>query len=125
MINTGKTPALNVLPLSKVYIWNGEPPPIPRSEVEAAKPVSHGLLAPGTVPASGAAFSTSPFIADKGSVDAYNSGKSRIYVRAILTYRDISGVNHWTTICILHFHGTSLEEFSYCQDGNDADNNRK
>jgi hypothetical protein len=54
-------------------------------------------------------------------------GPINLYVRGILRYKDTfsSGINHWTTFCIFHIHGRPVDEYNFCEHGNDIDHNKK
>jgi hypothetical protein len=119
-IDTGKTPALDVIPLTQVSITDELSPPPLGQTTEAPKSI--GMLAPG---AGGVSFTTEAPRYLKPAIDAYNAGNARFYVRAKVTYSDVSKIEHWTTICIFHMHGHPLDEFNYCSDGNDVDRNTK
>jgi hypothetical protein len=120
MINTGKTPALNLVPGSQPFISSSEPPP-PLAEDPAAPVTSIGVLAPGPTDMH---FTTgaSPF--HKIGIDLYKFGSARYYIRAKITYLDVNNVRHWTTICASHAYGRNLAEFEYCSEGNDMDKNK-
>jgi hypothetical protein len=115
--NTGKTPALDMLPTTTTFIG---PYALPLGgTIEPRK--SMGLLSPGPSDMSFAA-SVVPF--DKKPIDDYNRKISFYYVRAMITYVDVNKVSHWTVVCIYHTHGEPLTEYQYCPEGNDVDRNK-
>jgi hypothetical protein len=119
-INNGKTPALDVIPLTHPSAQPlPQPLPQPRdvdwSVFEGN--ISKGLLPPGTV---GFTVTTHPMVLTN-SLPQYNSGVNAIFVQAKVVYNDAFNIPHWTTICAAHFHGTPLHEFGYCERGNDVD----
>ena len=117
MINTGKGPALRVTPKSKLYVWQGEPPNDPIRAEEPA--VIQVILSPGV---TGMQFETAPMtIADQATVESYNSGRSKIYIRGEIDYEDIFRLPHRTTLCALHTHGEPLDAFTLCGHGNEID----
>ena len=119
--NTGKTPALDTIPSSKVSSWTkGQMPPI--MEQLLPTPVSRGIIAPGSNRNS---FRTAPLTVPANHISAYISGQNLIYVQAKVGYRDVNNIQHWTTLCAAHPYGASLDEFNYCEQGNEADNNKK
>jgi hypothetical protein len=121
VMNTGKTPALDLIPISKPYIWPITMllPELDISEVTKAKSI--GVLAPGHV---GTGFTSDTLPDKQAALDAYNSGLNYYYVRARIDYSDVNGAKHWTTLCVYHIKGRPLTEFNYCPDGNDVDRNQ-
>jgi hypothetical protein len=118
MRNTGKTPALDLIPHSQASIWDHC---ASLDESKILPPKSIGVLAPGQTGMSFKADSL-PYI--EKSVNEYNAGLSRYCVRAKIHYTDVNGTEHWTTLCIYHTHGRPLAEFDYCSEGNDLDRNK-
>jgi hypothetical protein len=120
IINTGKTPAIDVVPISKVLIWHGEPPPT-HFGISTKGALSRSILAPGTGTGSKASFTTDSFKLDAQQIDAYRRRQSSVYVHAKVFYTDTFDDLHWTTICISHEFGMPLDSFSFCEKGNDVD----
>lgn len=121
LVNTGKTPALKIYPMSQAGIWYNSSSP-PQMGNVSTPPKSIGVLAPGT---SEIFFTSDPIPYVKDAVDTYNNGTANIYIRAKIIYADVNSILHWTTVCIFHIHGRPLDEFGYCGDGNEMDGNNK
>jgi hypothetical protein len=115
LVNSGKTPALNVISKAHPSNWNQQPPERDWSVFEGRE--SHGLLPPGV---SSLSIKTAPLTLTNGLAD-YNSGINSIYVQAKITYLDSFAIPHWTTVCVLHHHGRPLNEFDFCEIGNSVD----
>ncbi len=117
--NTGKTPALDQISRSIVLSWDVEPP-ITNFGPPPPTVVSKGMIPPGF---NGLTFTTDPLKLNSGQVAAYKTGPNKIYLHARIDYRDsfTATTPHWTTICVYHQFGKPLDEFSYCQYGNDVD----
>lgn len=121
--NTGKTPALSMIPYSQPSIAN-QCAPLDESNLPAPKGI--GILAPGQ---TGMSFTTDalPYIggpAHSGPADVYIKGSDIYCVRVKIIYSDASQNTHWTRLCIYHIHGEGLNQFHYCRDGNDVDKNQ-
>jgi len=116
--NTGKTPALDMIPVSSVSLWDFEPPEPDLSKVIPI--VSRGILAPGfrnfSFDTEGDHFK--PKLVD---IAAYQDGRKRIYIHGMIRYRDSFNLQRWTKFCIWHKYGSPLDNFSYCEHGNDVD----
>lgn len=54
-------------------------------------------------------------------VDAYTNKTNRICVQAMMRYRDSFKRWHWTKVCAFHVFGTPLDNFNYCSNGNEVD----
>lgn len=119
MSNSGKTPALNISPWSKVSVWIGEPPVFSIKDIPTEnKLFSRSTLPPGPTDSH---FITDPIKVRQAPMVAYKSGQSHIYVQAGIRYTDSVNKSDWTTICISHGFGKPLNEFMYCNQGNDMD----
>lgn len=120
--NTGKTPALDVIPVSQTSLFGMEPAQPDFSTVTPV--VSRGILAPGIKTFS---FDTggSHYKPTLPDIAAYQNTLKRIWIYGMLRYRDPSNLPHWTKFCIWHKYGTPLDEFSYCEHGNDVDHQEK
>jgi len=118
--NTGKTPAVDLIPQSRLFSWNEEPPPTDFAEPKD-KIISKGIIPPGG--GGGNSFTTDPLILDAIKVGAYKGKSNRIYIHAYLNYKDgLSGSKlHWTRLCAYHTFGDKLDEFVYCKAGNEID----
>jgi hypothetical protein len=116
--NTGKTPALDVIPTVSTSLWGLEPPQPDFSSIIPI--VSRGILAPEVKNFS---FDTGAdhFKPKLPDVAAYLDARKRIYIHGIIRYRDSFNDHHWTTFCIWHKVGTPLDRFDYCEHGNDVD----
>jgi hypothetical protein len=45
----------------------------------------------------------------------------RLYFYMLLTYEDSLGTDHWTAVCAFHVYGSPLNEFVFCDTGNEMD----
>jgi hypothetical protein len=118
IVNSGKTPALNVNPDGRVSLWVGLPPPEDFAKLVGVR--TKAMIPPGA--AGGTHFSW-PFRISRAQVDAYTAGVAKIYAEALINYTDAfaTGGRHWTKVCASHASGRPLGEFSYCDQGNDVD----
>lgn len=117
VINTGKTPGLDLTSQSRLASWNVEPPPA--VFVAPASAPSKGILAPGVTTVT---FTTDPLsLTNSDQLDAYTSKQNRIYIEAIVRYSDAFGKSHWTKVCAYHASGMPLTTFQYCEHGNEID----
>ena len=57
------------------------------------------------------------------AIDAasYKDGRTKLYLEGELRYHDINRTPHWTEFCISHQHNKPLDEFNFCDAGNDLD----
>ena len=116
--NTGKTPALDVISVSRTSLSGLEPV---QPDLSTVTPIiSRGVLAPEVknfyFDTEGAHFK--PPLLD---VAAYQDARKKIYIQGLIRYRDSFNEQHWTTFCIQHKYGTPLDDFGYCEHGNDVD----
>jgi Ca2+/Na+ antiporter len=116
--NTGKTPALEIIPATKTELLTLEPDPPDFSNV--APVVSRGILAPSVRNFN---FDTvaNHFKPKLTDVAAYQDSRKRIYVSGIVYYRDPSTIRHWTRFCVWHKFGMPPDDFSFCEHGNEVD----
>lgn len=117
IINSGKTPALDVLPMSHPSDRSDEPPEVNDWTTVAKGTRKRGLLPPGI---TGLTFTTAPLTLTNG-LGEYDAGTNSIYVQAKIIYLDTFKKSHWTTVCVLHRHGRPMGEFDFCERGNDMD----
>ncbi len=118
--NTGKTPAIDVVPQWKLFSWDTEPLPT-EFGLPIGAVISRGIISPGSTAVS---FTTDPIVFNTTQLAAYNAGNTRIYVHARIVYKDIFNEQHWTSLCIIHKHGMPLDSWNYCEHGNDADHDQ-
>jgi hypothetical protein len=117
VFNSGKTPALEMTNESILLSSNIEPPPTAFSF--ELNPVSRSIVPPGT---AGTFFKTNPLtLKTLSQASAYGSGLSKIYVEAIIHYKDTFGHSHWTRVCAWHASGAPLDTFLFCEHGNEMD----
>jgi len=117
VINTGKTPALDVTPEFKIDFSPSSEIPVPAYILAA--PQSRAILAPGITTAS---FTGKPLILkESAQIDAYGLKTHRIWFQALIQYKDTFNRPHWTKVCAYHYFGQSLNVFEYCDRGNTAD----
>lgn len=132
LINSGRTPALTVIPQCKVFVWETgrgvnelagamelEPPftsfPIPPEKALSTMSVSPGM--------TGRRFNSPPAKLDKDRLVSYGAKKSVLLFHALILYKDVfsPGHWHWTTLCAYHVNGKAPGEFSFCANNNDMD----
>jgi len=122
VINTGKTPAIDVIPLTAMSSWPPEPPA--QDFPKPSGPTNRGVLPPAS-PAAVGNFNITPdpplVLDTEAELSAYNNGPNNLYIQGKFWYTDIFHRQHWTTFCIFHPHGRPLESFNYCVVGNDVD----
>jgi hypothetical protein len=117
VINTGRTPALDLTDQAVLASWPGQPPRV--SFVLPPNPVSKAILAPGPTNMS---FTSAPLILTTDiQMSAYTAKANHIYVQALVRYTDAFKRLHWTRICADHISGTPLDVFQYCTEGNEID----
>ena len=54
-------------------------------------------------------------------VARYNNGEAMLCVHAMIRYKDIFGKSHWTSVCAFRSHSDQVNQFSYCEQGNEMD----
>jgi hypothetical protein len=121
IINTGKTPAIEVIAQSRISMMNSEQQ-LPLM-VQLGPTKSRGMLPPAgqSVPGN-FSFTTDPMTAvNVVQIQAYYSGANRLYLDGRVDYGDAFGIKHWTKFCLFHLNGSALDAFSYCQNGNNVD----
>lgn len=117
MVNTGKTPAIDVHEYTDIYIWEGEPPE--NSLVERGQPKSLAIIPPGSTKIS---FKTPLGLKlNSTQLAKYADHSLSLYVKSIIRYKDVFAQPHRTNICVFHEQGKPLDFWSYCEHGNDAD----
>lgn len=119
VVNSGKTPALNVAPASRLSLWTGQPPPVDFG-TRTGLP-NQGIITPGGV--GDLHFMSDPWRLTRIQVDAYRAGTTRIYAQVLIDYTDafVNSTPHWTRICVWHANGRPLTEFGFCDQGNEMD----
>lgn len=117
LLNTGKTPALNLVNQSILAFWNSEPPEA--NFIVPATAISKGMLSPGITQLT---FTTDPMtLTTTAQIEAYTSKTNKVYIQAIIRYTDTFRRDHWTRVCAFHSSETPLDYFQYCQQGNEID----
>lgn len=113
VINSGKTVAKQMVTSSGVYLHAEGIPP--RPNWAALNKVSTSDLPPNpqgvTIPASLDRLNNS-------AVSVYRSRRSKLYVRLLITYFDVSDKPRSTEVCVLHTFGDPLHAFSFCPTDN-------
>ncbi|HMH11769.1 MAG TPA: hypothetical protein VK578_01555 [Edaphobacter sp.] len=109
LINTGRTPGLEVVTISRPYHWHGVPPQEDFPGYTGA--LTKTIIPPGVSPYSG---ETDSMEMNDSAIVEYNATRANIYFRAKITYRDIFNHDHWMTICAFHVHGEPLNNFQFC-----------
>jgi hypothetical protein len=117
IVNSGKTPALDSVPMTHPSDFPSDPPDVADWDTVAQGTNKRGLVSPGM---TGLTVTTAPLTLVNG-LNAYNAGVNSIYVQAKITYFDTFNKPHWTTVCVLHHHGKPPGEFEMCERGNDVD----
>jgi hypothetical protein len=117
IINTGKTPALELINQSKLFFLNIDPP---QTNFDLpVNPRSRAIVAPG---ASGVEFqSDSMTLKTLSQMGFYTNLSYKIYLEALIRYKDTFNQDHWTTVCAYHVSGAPLSTFQYCEHGNEVD----
>jgi hypothetical protein len=118
--NSGKTPAMDVIPHSQsglIYSCSMMPPMPELADPKDVKSI--GILPPGQ---SGITYTTDPFSQiTQPEVTSYTNGMTRVVVQGLIRYTDEFHTKHWTKFRVFHEHGTPLNIWSYCDSGNDVD----
>lgn len=124
IVNTGKTPAIDVYVQHDLRGVDGVPPSVTRQRVEFVVPKVHAsrsLSAPGARPQT---FTTPPYELNEAAVMQYSGRRATIFINAIIRYRDTFGIPHWTTYCAYHLIGQGLAQVLFCSGGNATDHNQ-
>jgi len=125
-VNTGRTPAIDVTTRTSLSISNVVPPfpnlPLPEH-------VNYrGIIAPSpsiTDRTYSFKHEDPPITIPDRFVQPYKDQRFTIYIYAVIRYRDVFKIPHWTAICAMHKFGQSLSEFNNCPYGNELDQNQK
>lgn len=116
IVNHGKSPALNVITQSRFLISESEPLMSAFELCESGR--STAVLAPGEASTT---FKLKPRALAIKEAAIYRAKQANLYVHAIVRYKDIFQISHWTTLCMYHVYGEGLGTFHYCGHGNDMD----
>lgn len=117
--NSGKSPAMDVSPKSRLLLWQTDPEPT--GDVVVATPkLSIGIVAPGT---NSPRADTDRWTPTQPAVNSYKQKATRLYVQGRIEYSDIFKSPHWTDLCAYHVFGTPLDAFTMCARGNEIDRN--
>lgn len=113
--NSGRTPAVDVMQRADIKILGvGDPyglPPLGGARTGVIFPSPTGL-----------SFDTTALTATEQELTSYlNNDSYVLIVTARITYRDVFGIAHFTTVCVAHRHGQGRANFSLCPEGNDVD----
>jgi hypothetical protein len=114
--NSGKTPALNMVPQSIIFLNPIAPPMTKFPEPQTAE--SRSIVAPGPTTMN---FMTKPWVIEQTYISQYTKKDLTLYLHALIRYSDTFGTNHWTSVCAIHTYGAPLNEFQYCEQGNEID----
>jgi len=115
VFNSGRTPALDVHSVMSAYSGSHQPPDVDWPKYLKGSP--HWVLWPQQ---DAHTIHTDP-LSLANSLGDYNAGINSVYIQVKITYKDVFGVEHWTTVCKLHHHGRPLNEWDSCRSGNNAD----
>jgi hypothetical protein len=125
-INTGKTPAFDLMTISEISAGAEEPSILTDIAGHAAKtsktPPSYGILPPSST--GGIVnfhYSTGTLKFDEAQLAAYHAGVFNIYIQSIINYRDTFGQQYQARVCAYHAYGMPLDELSLCRQGNSID----
>jgi hypothetical protein len=67
-------------------------------------------------------FTTNPLTLNTlTQISFYTTGTYKIYLEALIRYRDTFNQPHWTRVCAYHISGAPLDTFQYCEHGNEID----
>ena len=116
--NTGKTPAMNEVNQSQVYLWPVPPVMTNFSKPQPKESNSITIIAPG---APATSFITTKWKPQDAFVTSYRSKGMRFFVHAKAWFSDSFGTPHWTSVCASHGFSEPLDEFEYCGIGNEVD----
>lgn len=125
LMNTGRTPALEAIPMSGLSLWDHQPTS-PRDFSTGKKPpISHGTIDPVTLGAMDFKFTTEPLppLTAKQLL-GYQTKVTNLYIEAMISYTDVFSKPHWVQVCAFHEFGTPLDLFTLCVNGNSMDRNR-
>jgi hypothetical protein len=115
--NTGKTPALEFVNQSNLLFLNVEPPGT--NFALPTNPRSRAMVAPGTF---GVQFTSDPLtLKSLPQISLYTSGTYKIYLEALVRYKDTFNQSHWTRACAYHVYSARLDDFQFCEHGNEVD----
>jgi hypothetical protein len=122
LMNSGKTPALNVVSFYETSSRpvTTDPPP---STFKTREPPSTDILPPNF---AGNIIGTFPVksITDPGRLAGYSLGTVAIYIQVKITYSDVFHNRYWTTVCAYHTHDVPRNYFTACRSGNDVGQER-
>lgn len=117
LANTGRTPALKLINQSKLFFLDIDP--AGANFNLPTNPRSRAIVPPGV---SGVQFTTGKLkFKSLSQVGLYESGVYKVYVQALIRYRDVFGKSHWTSVCAYHTYGARLDYFQFCEHGNEVD----
>lgn len=114
--NTGKTPAINVVGKSGVYLQPTEPASPDWSTI------TDGINRAVVFPNSTSANMRAPLRGiTQPSINEYTAHRSNLYVRIRFDYTDVFRKPHWLEVCMMHIFGEPLDRFQFCVAGGDID----
>lgn len=112
--NTGTTPALNYVSQTRMDLRPDEP----TSGITEVPEPRRNVVPPGTT----TLLSRSPdWVPSTAAITLYRAGQFFLFIQIRISYDDIFGDSHWTTMCMRHAFGTPLNQSEYCSTGNDVD----
>lgn len=127
LVNSGKSPAINLLPQSLLLVRPAGDPEPPMGDLPPrGKIISRSILPSSAGTGIGIGYGTltidaDPVVLNKPLIDAYTNKQLMFYVHLKLSYSDPFGGYHWTTVCAFHKYGMALNEWMHCAEGNGID----
>jgi len=117
IINTGKTPAIDMYTQGTVWILPSEMI-FPFGELADHPKIVVPPNAPNMSTRLKWKFAAS-FLTN------YPTKVYRLYFNGLVLYHDIFGELRWTSVCAWHEYGESLDHFSFCSKGNETDKDQR
>jgi hypothetical protein len=110
--NTGKTPAVDQTAQMMLFLWDHEPT---FDDFKDPTIVSGEFNVPSLNSATWFTYRWTP---RPESVADYRAKKLRLYVLALLRYKDMFQQSHLTRVCVFHVADAALDEIGFCSAGN-------
>jgi hypothetical protein len=119
LANTGRTPATSLVNQSQMLMGTQEP--AMTRFIFPARVISRGIMAPTNPGISSVlSFTTDEIELKEPQLTAYKMKQMKLYIHALIRYRDFTSNRYWTRICSYRTFGDPLDSFNYCEDGNEV-----